>query len=93
MTPKTLDVQPTPNPNAMKFTLEVPTTSGPPKTYRSAAEASEDPLARELFSIRGVAYVFMTANFLSVNKTPESDWDEILPLATRAIGKHYGVEV
>jgi len=92
MTPSTLDVQPTPNPNAMKFTLDVPTTDGAPRTYRSTADANDHPLARDLLAIQGVVYVFMTANFISVNKTPESDWSQILPQAKQAIGRHFGVK-
>jgi scaffold Nfu/NifU family protein len=92
MSPSTLDVQPTPNPNAIKFTLGSPTTDGSPKTYRNASEAEGVPLARELFAIPGVVYVFMTANFISVNKSPESQWEAILPKATLAIGKHFGLE-
>jgi hypothetical protein len=87
-----LDVQPTPNPHAMKFTLDVPTTDGAPRTYRSAAEAGDQPLALALLSIPGVVYVFMTANFISVNKAPESRWEQILPAATRAVSEHFGVE-
>ena len=91
MTTGSLDVQPTPNPNAMKFTLSVPTTDGAPRTYRSAEEARDRPVASELLSVRGVVYVFMTANFISVNKSPESRWEEILPEATRIIGSHFDV--
>lgn len=92
MTRKAMDVQSTPNPNAMKFTVGVPTTDGSPKTYRALADAQGQPWVQELLSIRGVVYVFMTANFISVNKTPESSWEEILPEATGAIGRHFGVE-
>lgn len=84
-----IDVQPTPNPNAMKFSVGQPTTSGSPRTFRSAAEAEPDPLARTLFAIPGVAYVFMTADFVSVNKTPTASWEHILPDATRALQKHF----
>ena len=86
----TLDVQPTPNPNAMKFSVGVPTTSGSPKTFRSATEAEADPLARSLFAIPGVVYVFMTSDFVSVNKAPTSRWDDILPAATRVVQEHFG---
>ena len=92
MSPSTLDVQPTPNPNAIKFSLDVPTTDGSPKTFRNAGEAAGTPLARELFAIPGVVYVFMTSNFISVNKSPESRWEEIVPRATLAIGKQFGIE-
>jgi len=84
-----VDAQPTPNPNAMKFTVGVPTTSGSPRTFRSAVEAEADPLARTLFAIPGVVYVFMTADFVSVNKAPTSRWDDILPAATRALEQHF----
>lgn len=84
-----IDVQPTPNPNAMKFSVGRPTTSGSPRTFRSAAEAEADPLARMLFSIPGVAYVFMTADFVSVNKAPTANWEAILPEARRALQNHF----
>ena len=84
-----IDVQPTPNPNAMKFSVGVPTTGGAPRTFRSAAEAEGDSLARTLFAIPGVVYVFMTADFVSVNKAPTSRWDDILPEATRAVQEHF----
>lgn len=87
-----LDVQPTPNPNAMKFSVGVPTTSGGPRTFRSATEAVAEPLAKALFAIAGVEYVFMTADFISVNKSPQSQWEDILPAATRAIGEHFAID-
>lgn len=84
-----IDVQPTPNPNAMKFSVGVPTTQGSPKTFRSAAEAEADGLARALFAIPGVVYVFMTSDFVSVNKAPTTRWEDILPAATRAVQEHF----
>jgi hypothetical protein len=80
-----IDVQPTPNPNAMKFTLDRPTTDGSPRSFRSVGEAGGDKLAAGLMAIEGVASIFMTANFISVNKTDEAQWDTIVPAATEAI--------
>jgi hypothetical protein len=76
----------------MKFSVGRPTTSGPPQTFRSASEAAAQPLARALFAIPGVVYVFMTADFLSVNKSPESRWDDILPAATRVVTEHFALD-
>jgi hypothetical protein len=80
-----IDVQMTPNPNALKFTLDRATTGGSPRTYRSVAEAEDSPAAKGLLGIKGIVSVFMTANFISVNKTPEADWDDIVPAAVEAI--------
>jgi len=80
-----IDVQPTPNPNAMKFALDRPTTDGSPRSFRSAGEAGGNKLAAGLMAIEGVASIFMTANFISVNKTDEAQWDTLVPAITEAI--------
>lgn len=85
MTDLNLEVQLTPNPNALKVTLNRPVTDGPPKTFTSAAEAVGDSTAQGLFAIEGIVRVFMTANFISITKTDDADWTEIVPLAKSAI--------
>ena len=80
-------VEGTPNPNAVKFTLNrVVATQG--KTYRDAATA-DTPWAKALLSIPGVAQVFAVNNFLSVTKTPDADWDVIIPQAEEALKKAF----
>ena len=67
--------QATPNPNALKFIVGVDV--GGPKTFVSAGVASgevEDPAARALLEIDGVTSVFMTAEFVTLSKTPDVDW-------------------
>ena len=85
MTEVSIDVQMTPNPNALKFTLDRATTAGGPRTYRSTTEAGDSVAAAGLLEIKGVVSVFMTGNFISINKTPEAKWDEIVPVAVEAI--------
>lgn len=77
----------------MKFSVGVPTTAGGPKTFRSAADAATDTLAKALFAIGGVEYVFMTADFISVNKSAQSRWEDILPAATQAICGHFAIDL
>ena len=84
-----IDILPTPNPNALKFSLDRPTTGGGPRTYRTPEDAGDNAAARALIAIDGVVNVFMTANFISINKSPEADWDTIVPLATEAIKTGY----
>jgi hypothetical protein len=80
-----MEVQLTPNPNALKVTVSKPTTSGPPVTFSSAEEAAGDATARALFAVPGVVRVFMTANFISITKTDDVEWETIVPEIRTAI--------
>ena len=85
--PLEIRVGATPNPNAMKFTLNrTVTTQG--TTYRAGASA-DAPWAQLLLSIAGIAGVFAINNFISINKTPESDWNEIVPKAEAALRRAF----
>ena len=70
-------MQGTPNPNAIKVTLNrVVATQG--KTYRDAASADAG-WAQQILGIAGVTQVFAIHNFISVTKRPEADWNVIGP--------------
>ncbi len=77
--PKINDIQETPNPNAVKFILKEPVTNGTAKQYASREEAENDPLAKSLFEVGDVVSVFYMDRMLTVEKTDEADWDELLP--------------
>ena len=79
--------EPTPNPNAMKFTVGVPV--GGPSTH-TRANPSDDPVASELLGLDGVTSVFMTADFVTVSKSADGDWASLVPLATEILERHYG---
>ncbi|HSJ35859.1 MAG TPA: NifU N-terminal domain-containing protein [Acidimicrobiia bacterium] len=79
--------EPTPNPNAMKFSVGRPV--GGPATF-SAGQETDDPIGSGLLGIDGVASVFMTADFVTVTKDPEASWDDISPRATAALESHFG---
>ena len=49
--PKIADIEPTPNPNAMKFILREPLTIGGSRSFDRPSDAEDDPLARALFEI------------------------------------------
>lgn len=83
----TVTAQPTPNPNALKFVVGVDV--GGPQTYVAGAEI-DDPTAAELVALEGVTSVFMTADFVTISKTPESAWETIEPDATRILTARYG---
>ena len=73
----------TPNPNAMKFTLDV--TIPEMVNAPSPAAATGQPLAETLFDIDGVVGVFATADFVTVSKSPEADWATIVPAAVEVL--------
>lgn len=74
-----VDVQPTPNPNALKFTLSVKVLEQGSKSYTSKEAAAESPLAQRIFELGGVTSVFMLGNFVTVNKEPSASWSDLVP--------------
>lgn len=77
--PKIADIQETPNPNAVKFILKEPVSHGTSHSFQSAAEAETDQLAKSLFEIGNVLSIFYMDKMITVEKTDEAEWDEILP--------------
>jgi Fe-S cluster biogenesis protein NfuA len=77
--PKISDIQETPNPNAVKFILKEPVTNGVARQFDSAEKAEEDQLAKALFETGHVVSVFYMDSMVTVEKTDEGDWDELLP--------------
>ena len=77
--PKIADIQETPNPNAVKFILKEPVSHGTSHSFDAAEKASGDRLAESLFEIGEVVSVFYMDKMITVEKTDESEWDEILP--------------
>ncbi len=67
----------TPNPNALKFIVNVPVKNSGNSTYRSPTECGENKLARELFTVRGVDQLHIFENIITVSKFSYQDWSEV----------------
>jgi len=76
--PKIAEIEPTPNPNAMKFILREPLTWGVTRSYDNRDEAKDDPLAAKLFDIEHVTNVFYVDHWITVTQDGEADWSELL---------------
>ena len=76
--PKIAEIEPTPNPNAMKFILKEPLTWGVSRSYDNAAQAADDPLAAALFDIEHVTNVFYVDHWITVTQDGQADWQELL---------------
>ena len=77
---------PTPNPDAMKFTLDV--TLPEMVSFKSAEEAAGHPFAAEVFATGSVTNVFGTADFVTVTRAPGAQGDELVPLVVAAAERH-----
>lgn len=83
----TIEIDRTPNPNALKFSVGAPV--GGPTTF-TEANCSDDPLAKEILAIPGVVSMFLTADFVTLTKSGDFDWESIQPAAITALENHFG---
>ncbi len=81
----TVTVQPTPNPNALKFVLNVPVKSTDSASFRSADDAAPVPLAALLMKLEGVSEVYFSGRFITVTQTGAVNWDVLEKSVTQAI--------
>ena len=81
--------EPTPNPDALKFTLDRPSTERRNETFRGGSDAADSPLGAAIFALGGVTNVFLVANFVSVTKAPDVEWDDLVPRITDTITAHF----
>lgn len=77
--PKIADIQETPNPNAVKFILKEPVSYGTSHSFKNAQDAESNILAKSIFAVGDVVSLFYMDKMITVEKTDEADWDEILP--------------
>ena len=71
--PKIEEIEDTPNPNTMKFTLKEPLTWGITRSYENAGQTKDDPLAAALFDIEHVTNVFYVDLWLTVTQDGDTD--------------------
>lgn len=69
----------TPNPVTMKFVVNKLLYPGKSADFPDEASAGPSPLAAELFTFPFVKGVFIASNFVTLTKTPETDWFDVIP--------------
>lgn len=83
--------QPTPNPNAGKFTLNCRVIEGrASKSFYNAEDAADNPLASALFELEGVGSVFMADDFITVTRSADADWEKLIPEVQAVIERVLG---
>ena len=81
-----LDISPTPNPNSLKCMLRKGTfIPEGMESFNSAEEAAGHILGERLFRIGGIVNVFIMPRFLTITKSVDADWGDILPKVKQAV--------
>jgi Fe-S cluster biogenesis protein NfuA len=69
----------TPNPETMKFVANKLLYPGKSIDFPDVSSAKPSPLAVELFGFPFIRSVFIASNFVTLAKTPETDWQDVIP--------------
>lgn len=69
----------TPNPETMKFVANKLLYPGKSIDFPDETSAGPSPLAKELFAFPFIRSVFIASNFVTLTKTIETNWDEVIP--------------
>src|SRR5213080_3365046 len=69
----------TPNPETMKFVANKLLFPGKSADFQDVESAKPSPLATELFGFPFIKAVFVASNFVTLTKTPETDWNDVIP--------------
>ncbi|MBW2494941.1 MAG: NifU family protein [Deltaproteobacteria bacterium] len=81
----------TPNPNSIKWVVGKRIVEGTASANFDAPPGKDvSPLAEQLFSIDGVVGVYFAANFATVSKREEVDWDDLAQPIADALKRHLG---
>ena len=71
------DVDLTPNPHALKFILNQRLLNIETRQYPDIDSAKDDPFAKGIFGIEGVASVFYMDKFVTIEKSADANWGQI----------------
>ncbi|MBB5373771.1 NifU family protein [Acidocella aromatica] len=74
-----IETEGTPNPATLKFLPGRDILGDKTADFADADAALISPLAEALFGLPGVARVFLGADFVTVTKTPDTDWQALKP--------------
>ena len=78
----------TPNPETMKFVANKLLYPGKSIDFPDVESSGPSPLANELFGFPFIRGVFIASNFVTLTKTPDTDWSDVIP-AIRQFLKEY----
>jgi Fe-S cluster biogenesis protein NfuA len=84
-----IETEGTPNPATLKFLPGRDVLAGRTADFADADAALISPLADALFGLPGVARVFLGADFVTVTKTNDAEWQALKPQILGVIMEHF----
>ena len=81
----TAAVSSTPNPDAMKFSLDV---NLPAMINLSSPTDAGTEFERQVLAVPGVANLFGINDFVTVTRVPGADWEPIVEAVQQAVKEH-----
>ena len=84
-----IQTESTPNPATLKFLPGNPVMETGTANFAAPDDANRSPLAQSLFATEGVIGVFLGADFITVTKSGDKEWDVMKPLVLGAIMEHF----
>ena len=83
-----VQIETTPNPNSLKFNPGKPVSNNGSFEIIKKEEVNNE-LVRNLLSINGVTGIFLGADFISINKLENADWENIKHIVISLINDFY----
>ncbi|MFP5385662.1 MAG: NifU family protein [Bacteriovoracia bacterium] len=80
-----ITIQPTPNPNALKFILGKDVKTEGKVSFKTPQDCKDIPLAAALFDLRGVDQIHFFQNVITISKFSFEDWDNLEPAVQTCI--------
>ena len=84
-----IQTESTPNPATLKFLPGNTVMETGTANFAAPDEAGRSPLAQSLFASEGVIGVFLGADFITVTKSGDQEWDVMKPIILGAIMDHF----
>ncbi len=80
-----ITIQPTPNPNALKFILDRDVKVEGKVSFKTPQDCRDVPLAAALFDLRGVDQIHFFQNVITISKFSFEDWNHLEPAVQTSI--------
>jgi Fe-S cluster biogenesis protein NfuA len=84
-----IETEGTPNPATLKFLPGCAVMGTGTADFALPEAAERSPLAKVLFALPGVARVFLGADFVTVTKSEDTEWQALKPQVLGAVMEHF----
>ena len=85
-----IQIEPTPNPESLKFlTDKIVSSTGTEEFQKSNINKIENIFVKELLNIKGIELVLLSKNFISVKKTKDASWNDLKPMVISHLNHYF----